>query len=188
MRRYTISFYLFLCISCSILVSSCGGEDLSLINQIKRLEPQWMELSEKVSFIDRNLGITQRRYVADLEVINERMRKTYGGEKVSNLRSQYRNVISERDGIKERFTQEKGAFVETVYGFNEWENKVMKNKIDEEEAYQTLATYQDSYTQINSNIDALYNDMVNNINSHNAILRSLSRELNLYTNFDIDPK
>ncbi len=188
MQRNRISLYPILFFLSILLFAGCGREDLALVNQIKRLEPQWMELSEKVSFIDRNLGITQRRYVEDLEVINQRMRKTYGGESVSNLRNQYKNVISERDEIKERFEKEKSSFVETVYGFNEWENKVMKNKIDEEEAYQTLATYQDFYTEANSNIDDLFNDLVSNINSHNSILRNLSRQLNLYTNFDIDPK
>ncbi|MEL6192350.1 MAG: hypothetical protein AAFR66_09880, partial [Bacteroidota bacterium] len=86
MQRHRISLYPILFVLSILLFMGCGREDLALVNQIKRLEPQWMELSEKVSFIDRNLGITQRRYVEDLEVINQRMRKTYGGESVSNLR------------------------------------------------------------------------------------------------------
>ena len=101
------SGYIFLpiIILAVLITSGCGSVDLSLINQVKRFEPEWMNLSETVSFVDRNLRITHQRYDADFKEIDPFISDPNSNERNSlfGLRSQYMNMVKDRDKLQETF-------------------------------------------------------------------------------------
>ena len=123
------SGYIFLpiIILAVLITSGCGSVDLSLINQVKRFEPEWMNLSETVSFVDRNLRITHQRYDADFKEIDPFISDPNSNERNSlfGLRSQYMNMVKDRDKLQETFDLQKDEFIQTVAEFNEWQNKLM---------------------------------------------------------------
>lgn len=182
-------FFFPLGLICVLLVfGSCQSVDLSFVNQVKRFGPQWMVLSEKLSFIERNLSITERRYLKDLESVNGRLRRYQPAESsaVYGNINRYRSTIAERDKIKTQFEADKKAFVEKVQAFNAWENKLMKHKLDMDSANQSFETYQEDYQTLFKSIDALQQSTIENIEQHNLILRSLTRDLGMFENFDIE--
>ncbi|MDX2246217.1 MAG: hypothetical protein SF052_05555 [Bacteroidia bacterium] len=182
--RYLIFFTLIFV----LIHSGCESVDLSLVNQVKRFEPEWMNLSEKVSFIDRNLRITNQRYEKDLEEVNPFISDPGTAERTDlyGMRSQYRNMIAERDDIQKKFDESKTHFVTAVTEFNEWQNKLMKKRLDSDKARIQLQEYQRTYRELYKEIDTLQNELIRNINKHNSLLRQITSALKLYTNYDIN--
>lgn len=171
-----------------LVLSGCESVDLSLVNQVKRFEPEWMSLSEKVSFIDRNLRITHQRYDKDLEEVNPFISDPGTAERndLYGMRSQYRNMIAERDAIQKKFDDSKTNFVTSVNEFNEWQNKLMKKRLDQDKARIQLQEYRRTYQALYKEVDDLQNQLMQNINQHNSLLRQITSALKLYTNYDIN--
>jgi chromosome segregation ATPase len=188
MRYLSILFAFSL--SLLLLGSGCDSTDLSLLNQVKRFEPEWMKLSEKVMYIDRNLRIAQRRYQEDFETINPYLSDPNFDERTQlyGLRSQYRNVMSDRDELQKQFDRSRQAFVSSVESFNDWQNKLMQGKLETETARQELADYQRQYEELYKEIDGQQSEVIANIETHNRILRQIASALGLFTNFDINPR
>ncbi|MEZ4826138.1 MAG: hypothetical protein R3C61_07565 [Bacteroidia bacterium] len=182
--RYSI----FLLLTSLLIFSGCDSVDLSLVNQVKRFEPEWMSLSEKVSFIDRNLRITHQRYDKDLEEVNPFISDPGTAERTNlyGMRSQYRNMVTERDAIQKKFDTTKERFVTAVTEFNEWQNKLMKKRLDQDKARIQLQQYHSDYQELYKEIDELQNQLIQNINQHNSLLRQITTALKLYTNYDIN--
>jgi chromosome segregation ATPase len=188
----TISFpkaaLMFLIFSSLMLMgSSCGPSDLSLINQVKRFEPEWMNLSEKVSFINQYLRLTERRYPKDLEEVDPFIKDPGISERnnLMGLRSQYRNLMTERDEIQAEFDERQATFIETVERFNEWQTKLMKSKLNESEAPQSFQQFQQDYASLKQAMSESESKLLDNIELHNSILRQITSALKLYTNYDI---
>ena len=183
------SAYIFLpIIILAVLVSSCGSVDLSLINQVKRFEPEWMNLSETVSFVDRNLRITHQRYDADFKEIDPFISDPNSNERNSlfGLRSQYMNMVKDRDKLQEKFDTQKEDFITTVAEFNEWQNKLMKKKLDQDKAKIELDEFQKKHETLATEISKTQDELIRNIESHNSLLRRITSSLKLYTNYDIN--
>ena len=173
-----------------LLGSGCDSTDLSLLNQVKRFEPEWMKLSEKVMYIDRNLHITQRRYQEDFEAINPYLSDPNFDERTQlyGLRSQYRNLMTDRDELQEKFEATRKEFVSSVESFNDWQNQLMQGKLETAAAREKLAAYQRKYEELYEEIDKQQSEVIANIETHNRILRQIASALGLFTNFDINPR
>ncbi|MEO1447897.1 MAG: hypothetical protein AAFV07_00120 [Bacteroidota bacterium] len=169
------------------VLTSCGDKDLSLINEVKRFDPEWMNLSEQVSGIDRLIRITDRRYEQDLNEVDPFISDPASNERSNlfGLKSQYRNMMVERDELKTKFEEQKAKFVETVHEFNEWQNDLMKNKVDLGTARTTLEGYQKQHNAIKAEITETEKAVEDNIQTHNSIMRRITSSLKLYTNYDI---
>lgn len=170
-----------------LMGSSCGPSDLSLINQVKRFEPEWMNLSEKVSFINQYLRLTERRYAKDLEEVDPFIKDPGISERnnLMGLRSQYRNLMAERDEIQAEFDEQQATFIATVERFNEWQTRLMKNKLSESEAPQSFQQFKEDYATLKQAMSESESKLLDNIELHNSILRQITSSLKLYTNYDI---
>lgn len=171
------------------LLYACGSTDLSFINDVKRFEPRWMSISEQAARIQHNLSITERRYERDMESIAPMINR--GREdwaELLSMKNQYRRIIDQRDSLEVRYERKKGELTETVRAFNEWENQLMKDELNEDEARSTFEAFKQQHGVLEKDINGIYTELVQNIESHNAILRRLAQALNLYNNFDIDPR
>ena len=172
------------------VLTGCGSVDLSLINEVKRFEPEWMNLSETVTFIERNLNLTQRRYAKDLKEIEPFIKNPQSNQRndLYGLRSQYENMMEKRDELQSSFDTQKGEFVTTVSDFNAWVNDLMKNKLGEDEAYTSFRDYRQKHEEMKTEMRDLQNNLIKNIQEHNAILKRITGKLKLYSNYDINPK
>lgn len=172
-----------------LFVYACGSSDLSFINEVKRFEPRWMSLSEKAAKIQHNLSITGRRYEKDMQAVSPMIQKDRENwATLFSQKNQYRRIITERDSLEARYIRQKELLTETVYKFNDWENKLMKNKLKETDARREFEDFRMQQAALEEEMSEIYTDLVKNIESHNAILRRLAQSLNLFNNFDIDPK
>ncbi len=171
------------------LFFACESMDLAFINKMKRFEPQWMTLSEELTFLDRNLNISANRYQRDLELIEQKMEvRNTRSQKVLDQRADLKSLILERDRIQTEFDALKETFTAKVYEFNEWQNQVMKNNLSLEDAERDFTLFQEEYNILGGQASKLRDELLTNLTSHNVILRQLSEQLKMYTNFDIVPK
>ena len=69
--------YILILIAFSTL--ACGGVDITFVNQVKIFEPQWIDLSEKFSFVQRNLDLTEKRYDQDLAQVEDLFNTVWAG-------------------------------------------------------------------------------------------------------------
>ena len=184
MRRigFLIGLFAFLLVG-----TSCGPSDLSLINEVKRFEPEWMNLSEKVSFINQHLRITHRRYEQDLKEVDPFITDPGIAERsnLMGMRSAYKNMMTERDELQTQFEESRQSFIDTVEEFNEWQTRLMKNKIDQSDAIKGLEDFKQKHQAIHEEMNEIERSVVKNIETHNALLRRITSALKLYTNYDI---
>ena len=174
-----------------MLLMACSSMDLAFINEVKRFEPQWMNLSEKSAFIDQKLSITGRRYPKDLELVEAQIQSSNvgdNGNEVYGLRSQYRKIMGERQKLEERFEAEKKSLTQQVQAFNEWETKLMKNKWDEGFARKRFEEFKKDQQKVQTEIDEIQSLLVRNIRQHNDILSRIAQLLGMYNNFEIETK
>lgn len=171
----------------SFFLGGCGSSDLSLLNDAKRFEPEWMGLSDKVTFIDRYLRVTERRYPLDLGEVEPYLNKSASNERTRmySLKSQYDNMMEERDAIKKTFKDQKLDFTETVKAFNEWHNKLMRDDLDQEEARTQLNEFIRKHRELNTLIGETERQLIENIDQHNVLMRRITTSLNIFTNYDI---
>ena len=170
-----------------LLLLSCGSENIALINKVKRFEPQWMNLSEKATFIEQKLSITRRRYPKDLDTIEPQMRNVSGNRQTSvyGLRSQYRNIMVEREKLEKQFVSELEGLEGEVEKFNEWVNRLMKGKFELGLAEKRLSEFESSHQRLKQEMDGIEKALIKNIQEHNSVLKQLGQQLRVYNNFDI---
>ena len=138
-----------------LLWVACSTIDLSFINEVKRFEPRWMSLGEKVAFVNRNLNAAGRRYQQGLKEVEPAFSNT-GPEsrtQVYSLRGEYRTVIDGRDGIQARFDEEKSRFTDVVNRFNAWQSKVMKNQLNQSQAQADFDQFMKEYESITESLE-----------------------------------
>lgn len=180
--------YILLLIAFSFL--ACGGVDLTFVNQVKIFEPKWIDLSEKFSFVQRNLDHTHKRYEQDLAQVEALFSSVNGDTRVEvmNSRNKYREMMAERDKIQESYETKSATFSELVYEFNEWENRLMKGKWGEDEAKAAFIQYQAKYEALDKEVRALQTDLLKNIETHNSVLQTMTKKLEIFTNYDMQAK
>jgi len=170
-----------------MLFTNCGSEDIALINEVKRFEPQWMNISESAAFIQQKLSVTRRRYPKDLEAIEPSIRNVTGADQtvIYSLRSQYRKVMSDREELEQRYQKASQKLEEIVREFNTWETKLMKNKLNMNKAREEFTQYKQTHATLKEEILEIESGLIRNIQAHNSILRQMVQILDLYNNFDI---
>ncbi|MEL6673640.1 MAG: hypothetical protein AAFR61_15655 [Bacteroidota bacterium] len=172
-----------------LLGPSCGSIDLSLINEVKRFEPEWMNLSETVTYLKRNLNLTERRYPEDYSDAKPFLSDASANRRSSlyGLSSKYQNLMSERDQMHADFRIQLVEFDKQVAAFNEWVNKLMKNKLGQEEASSAFVEYKRSFRELKKAMEDLQTALILNIESHNDVMRQIAAAIPLYNNYDINP-
>ncbi len=169
-------------------LTACGGVELAFMNEVKVFEPKWTILSEKITFIKRHISIADMRYESDIKQVEKGIGDLDAGrqDEVRSLRNRYRKVIEEKDELKGKFEETLESFKTTIYAFNDWENKLMNNDLDTDEAKLQFAKYQSFYAELYGSIDSLQTDLIQNIERHNSLLKSMTQLMDKDTNFRID--
>lgn len=177
----------------TICLLSCNNADVELINDVKRSVPRWMALSEQATIVEQKLSITQRRYKQDLETVTpylrEHMRDSLigmSGSEVGALESQYLRLMEDRNRLHERFKQLQGKLKDQVLTFNTWEMRIMKNKVNRQEAEMEFYRYVSVQQEIQRDLDQIENELRRNVEAHNKIFVRLSQLLKLYQSFKIE--
>ena len=185
--KYRISLFLLVIL---LIVSSCSSTDLAFINEVKTFEPRWMDLSEKFLYVKRNLQLTETRYQQDISQIEDQFEKVQAGRRTQlyTLRNEYRNMIEGRDKIQKEYESQYGDFTKTIYEFNEWGNKLMKNDLKSEQAKIRFIEFKEAYEMQLAEIDELQTTLIQNIELHNRLMSSMTSLLEIYTSYQIDPK
>lgn len=169
---------------------ACGSVDITFVNQVKIFEPKWIDLSEKFSFVQRNLDLTERRYDQDLSQIETLFSSAKGENRVNllNDKNEYREMLKEWGKINENYKSKYQEFTDLVYEFNEWENRLMKGKWGDEEARAAFIQYQEKYDAMDKEMLEMQTDLLRNIEKHNSILQTMTKRLDIFTNYDIQAK
>ncbi|MEM6263581.1 MAG: hypothetical protein AAGI38_13800 [Bacteroidota bacterium] len=172
------------------LSTGCGSADVAFINEVKSFEPRWMELSERFTFVDRNLSVTEARYEADLEQVMAFFDQADGADqnRLNTLKARYDKTIDERNELRKSFDELKGSFKETVVAFNDWDNQLMKNKLPKETAAQEFKDFKSKQQELVAEIENIQGNLIQNIGKHNDQLRQMTRLLEIYTSYDIEAR
>lgn len=172
------------------LTAACGSSDITLLNEVKRFEPEWTRLSATVTDIKANLRLTEGRYAEDLKDIKPYLADLRTGPRseLADMRSRYSNMMTERDSIQQKFQRELARFEEEVYGFNLWVNDLMRDKVDPNMARDKFDLYQRRYYALEEVMNDLYQRLIANIEEHNALMRRMAAAVNLYGNYEITPR
>lgn len=168
------------------VLSSCGSSDVTLLNEVKRFEPEWTRLSSTVTTIKSNLALTSTydAHLAEIEPYLSQLRTSTRTD-LADMRSRYRNMMVDRDTIQARYDRELVRFEEEVSGFNSWVNDLMQEKVDQNTVRVTFDQYQRKYTAITEVMNELYNQTVSNIEEHNTLMRRMAAAVKLYGNYEI---
>jgi len=185
MRRY-VSFFLYITLGLVALVglNGCGSSDLSLINDVKRFEPEWMNLSEKVIFLDRYLEITGKEYEAHISEVSPLISES-GTSELLRLRRDYKKMSEERETIEEKFRSQQANFEDEVKAFHSWQNRLMKGKLDEDRAKAQFTDFQASYNSLNTSLTDLQDRLIRNIENHNSIMGKIASKVMPHSSYDI---
>lgn len=189
MKLKSISpFLFFFGLSIMVLVTACKEPDIKLVNKVKNFEPRWATLSEKMSYLDRNLSQAEKRFEKDFEelegmfgVIADSLR----GRRYRAMLKEYDTLVMERDTIRLVYDADKQKRTESVDEFNDWEKKVMRAEIETEQGLKELKAYKATQSELEARTDSLTVILGNLFGRHNEILRKLSEMMEIYTNYDI---
>ncbi len=172
-----------------VVMTACGSADLTMLNEVKRFEPEWTRLSTTVIAIKTNLKLTER-YASDLKEVDPYLSdlNAVSQSDLADMRSRYRGMMSERDSIAAKFGRELIQFEEEVTGFNNWVNDLMKEKEDKPTTQRRFEQYQRKHQATTEVMDDLYARLVRNIELHNSLMRRIAGAVNLYGNYEITVK
>ena len=170
------------------VLQSCKEPDIKLVNKVKTFEPRWATLSEKLSYLDRNLSLAEKRFEQDfkelkglLGVIPDSLR----GRKYRKMLKDYDLLIVDRDTMRTVFDSSKLHYVSVVEEFNAWEKKVMNAEIEKEDGLTKLKEFRVIQKGIQADTDSMTNHLKTMFQSHNTILRNISKMMEVFTNYDI---
>ncbi|MEM7035545.1 MAG: hypothetical protein AAF570_01125 [Bacteroidota bacterium] len=170
------------------LLHSCKEPDIKLVNKVKNFEPRWATLSEKMSYLDRNLSMAEKRFEKDfgeLEGMLGTIPDSLRGRKYRGMLKEYDLLIVDRDTMRTLYDSNKTVYVATVEEFNDWEKKVMNADIETEAGLATLKDYRKIQKSIQADTDSMTTKLEALFQSHNTILREISRMMEVFTNYDI---
>jgi chromosome segregation ATPase len=181
LHRFSIGQLLLgLCLLFAVALGpGCSSTDLSLLNEVKRFEPEWMDLSEQVAGIEELLQRTELRYQSFLAFAGPQLNDPEANQRydISGARSQYRSIIAGRDQIEQDFETQKQAFIEAVSDFNRWQNQLMKDQLNEEEARAELEKYRTQHQKLAQSINQLEAKLLQNIEESNTMVRRVCNAL-----------
>lgn len=171
-----------------IMVTACKEPDIKLVNKVKNFNPRWSALNEKLSHLDRNLSIAEKRFEQDFSEIEGMLGQIADSLKGRNYRGMlddYKVIIADRDTIRMAYTAHKQTYVEAVDRFNSWEKEVMDGDIEAEAGLAELKEYKALHKDIELEVDSMTTSLEQMFGRHNSVLRELSEMMGIYTNYDI---
>ena len=173
----------------SILLS-CGGPDVGFVSEVKIFSPQWMDLSERASFLKQNFKLTSARYEQDVSQLSASIENAGATtrSKLYGRRAEYRKVVAGRDKLAQDFKSLYKRFEEQTFSFNKWEKKLMGGSLSKEKAKADFLKYKTDLKQLELEFSGLRRSLKKNVAQHNKILAQMVDMLGLYTNLDIDIK
>lgn len=158
-------------------LTGCNSTDLSLLNEVKRFEPEWMDLSEKVTSMKELFSETETTYSAFMAYVSPYLSDPDRNQRngLATAKSRYQNLMEERDELEKSFADPRKRFEEKVREFNQWQNDLMRDKLKEGEAYEQFNAYQDTYRGLEKEINEIENKLLENIEKSNSLVRSITR-------------
>ncbi|MBX7240163.1 MAG: hypothetical protein K1X92_00345 [Bacteroidia bacterium] len=171
-----------------IAFSACNKPDLALINSVKSFESQWQDMNKQLGFVDRNLSLAEKKYESNAKELGSFVSNAPADttKNTSPFELECKRIILERNKIRADYQLTKSAFDKEVKKFNEWQGKLMKNKLNNEEAKKDFKAFQDSYTKLDQEIKLLTEKLTQNISKHNNITRDKAFAIGNYNNFHIN--
>jgi len=105
-------------------LTGCNSTDLSLLNEVKRFEPEWMDLSEKVTSMKELFSETETTYSAFMAYVSPYLSDPDRNQRngLATAKSRYQNLMEERDELEKSFADPRKRFEEKVREFNQWQN------------------------------------------------------------------
>lgn len=169
-------------------LSACGKPDLALINAVKSFESQWQDMNKKLGFIDRNLSLAEKKYESDAKELGSFVSNnpTDTIQNTSGFELEYKRIILERNKLRANYQLSKSSFDKEVKKFNDWQGKLMKNKLNNEKAKKDFKEFQNTYDKMGKEIDDLTAALTKNIEKHNSITRDKAFSIGNYNNFHIN--
>jgi chromosome segregation ATPase len=176
MRKYAV----FLIVATmGWFLTGCGSTDLALLNEVKRFEPEWMDLSEKVTDLSRLIRKTDNAYESFRIFASPRLGDADANERngLDNPMARYRNLIKERDELAEDFSEKRERFEKAVQDFNQWQNALMRDELDEEEANKTFETFRETHATLEAEITQVEAKVTKNVEASNTMVRTVCRAI-----------
>lgn len=152
-------------------ISGCGSSDLSLLNEVKRFEPEWMDLSEQVISLNNLLRRAEATSESFADHAMSRLRTANRG---SELTKRFQSLTDERNKISSQFEEKRETFETTVYKFNEWQNDLMQDKLKEKKATETFKSYQETYLEIQKGVEETEKEVIKNVEAYNRLVREIA--------------
>lgn len=158
-------------------LSGCNSTDLSLLNEVKRFEPEWMDLSKKVTTMKELFTETEVTYKAFFKYASPYLSDPDRNQRngLATAKSRYTNLIEERDKLEQSFEEPQERFETVVREFNQWQNDLMQDKLKEDKAYAEFHAYQESFRTLNQEITEIEDKLLRNIEQSNSLVRTITR-------------
>ncbi|MFK7970877.1 MAG: hypothetical protein AB8F95_10940 [Bacteroidia bacterium] len=179
---------LLVIVSLISLLASCGSADLAVLNEVNMFSPKWQEVSQQFAFVKRNVERAVPIYKDYLAEVEPRIDESDLSKKAEllTLRNRYREVLREGEKIHESYKSSYGDLKTTVTSFNEFQTRLMRNKLSAAEARADFATYKVQYRDVKQKAFEMQSALVKNIESHNSISSAIADLLGDYQTFKIE--
>lgn len=174
-------------------MTACRKPNLALINQVKTQESRWTDLHEKLGKVERDLTQTAKKYpehFMDLRkyALNPKdLPDSIASSKNSTFDLQYKKMSIERTRLEVQYATLRNRFNKDINVFNDWQNKLMKNKLSESDAKKTFGELQKNFQTLNTETDSLQVKLIRNIRLHNTLTRDYAVTVGNFNNFNIEP-
>lgn len=176
--------YLYLVLLVSLSLLACGKTDLALINAVKTFESHLQDIHETYHFIDRNLTQANQKYPAELKELASFVSTNAADTlKATGFDLQFKRLMLDKDKIEIEYKQQKRQFEAQLVKFNNWQKKLMKNKLGNDEAKQDFAQFEKQFADMESKANELKQRLQNNFQRHNEITRDKAFSVGNYNNF-----
>ena len=189
MKPKSVAFILItVCFFSLICLQGCKEPDIKLVNKVKSFEPKWATLSEKMSYLDRNLKQAEKRFekdFAELEGMLGVIESSKKGKRYRGMLKDYDTLVVHLDTLRIMLEEDKDNRNSAVTEFNDWEKKVMGADIGTEAGLEELIVFKMTQSQLENRTDSLTGVLDGLFTEHNLILKNLSEMMEIYANYDI---
>lgn len=170
-----------------IFLFACGKPDLALINAVKTFESHMQDINENLNFLDRNLALANKKYSADFKELGAFVSSSpTDTTKSVGFELESKRIILEKDRIDLAYRQTKREFEGALTKFNDWQKKLMKNKLDNEKAKGDFTQYEKQFQTMETKINDLKTQLTLNITKHNNLTHDKAYSMGNYNNFHIE--
>ena len=170
------------------LVAGCGQANLAVLNDVNLFAPKWQEISQQYAFVKRNVGMALPLYQEHLDIMEPKIQKASSRRKpeLIGLRNRYQEMMREAEELKVTYGTEYETLKKTVIIFNDWQTRLMKNKLSDAEAETDFATFKVKYREIREKATALQSSLIKNVETHNSLIEAMADLVGDYQSYKIE--